>query len=300
MGISLRHAHLNPTLAEALPAAFVNDPMGYARSIEAKRRAPPAIVKMLRKEIEAPPVAKVAFVEKPLDIPKFLPFRSWQAKAQRAPHHLDCRSYPEPIIIPNKEQLERMRIPRLRDIQTLVSKAYRVSLTDLCSARRTAAVVEPRQVGMWLCKRLTQKSLPEIGRTFGGRDHTTVLHAVRKMEAEYAVGKLPLPQAIQQLLAGVAVDAIEIEPLPSEPKAPIVRGRRRAKRGDLLHSRSPRTPGRVLVVIEVHERGVVAINQATGYRSNVMHRYIHSDGKARFSGFDLESVPPAFTDGRES
>ena len=54
---------------------------------------------------------------------------------------------------------------------------------DLISARRTADVVRPRQIAMFLAKNLTPNSLPVIGRKFGGRDHTTVLHAVRKIEA---------------------------------------------------------------------------------------------------------------------
>jgi chromosomal replication initiator protein len=57
-----------------------------------------------------------------------------------------------------------------------------VSRADLLSSRRTANVVRPRQVAMYLAKVLTLRSLPEIGRRFGGRDHTTVLHAVRKIE----------------------------------------------------------------------------------------------------------------------
>ena len=57
-----------------------------------------------------------------------------------------------------------------------------MSRADLLSSRRTANVVRPRQVAMYLAKTLTLRSLPEIGRRFGGRDHTTVLHAVRKIE----------------------------------------------------------------------------------------------------------------------
>ena len=60
---------------------------------------------------------------------------------------------------------------------------YSVSRADILSSRRTAVVVKPRQVAMFLAKTLTMRSLPEIGRRFGGRDHTTVLHAVRKIEA---------------------------------------------------------------------------------------------------------------------
>ena len=72
---------------------------------------------------------------------------------------------------------------RIEDIQRIVARQYNVSRSDLLSSRRTANVVRPRQVAMYLSKILTLRSLPEIGRRFGGRDHTTVLHAVRKIEA---------------------------------------------------------------------------------------------------------------------
>jgi chromosomal replication initiator protein len=77
-------------------------------------------------------------------------------------------------------ELKRVRI---EDIQRVVARQYNVSRADLLSSRRTANVVRPRQVAMYLAKILTLRSLPEIGRRFGGRDHTTVLHAVRKIEA---------------------------------------------------------------------------------------------------------------------
>jgi len=76
-------------------------------------------------------------------------------------------------------ETERVRI---EDIQRVVARQYNVSRADLLSSRRTANVVRPRQVAMYLAKILTLRSLPEIGRRFGGRDHTTVLHAVRKIE----------------------------------------------------------------------------------------------------------------------
>ncbi len=81
--------------------------------------------------------------------------------------------------------LVRTREPRrvkIEDIQKLVATRYNVSRADILSERRTAAVVKPRQIAMYLAKALTPRSLPEIGRRFGGRDHTTVLHAVRKIE----------------------------------------------------------------------------------------------------------------------
>ena len=81
--------------------------------------------------------------------------------------------------------LVRNREPKrvkIEDIQKLVASRYNVSRSDILSERRTAAVVKPRQIAMYLSKVLTLRSLPEIGRRFGGRDHTTVLHAVRKIE----------------------------------------------------------------------------------------------------------------------
>lgn len=81
--------------------------------------------------------------------------------------------------------LVRTREPKrvkIEDIQKLVATHYNVSRADILSSRRTANVVRPRQIAMYLSKILTLRSLPEIGRRFGGRDHTTVLHAVRKIE----------------------------------------------------------------------------------------------------------------------
>jgi chromosomal replication initiator protein len=72
---------------------------------------------------------------------------------------------------------------RIEDIQNVVARRYNVSRADLLSSRRTMDVVRPRHVAMYLAKILTLRSLPEIGRRFGGRDHTTVLHAVRKIDA---------------------------------------------------------------------------------------------------------------------
>ena len=70
----------------------------------------------------------------------------------------------------------------IEEIQKRVSEHFNVRVTDMHSARRARAVARPRQVAMYLSKQLTSRSLPEIGRKFGGRDHTTVMHAVRKIE----------------------------------------------------------------------------------------------------------------------
>lgn len=68
-------------------------------------------------------------------------------------------------------------------IQKVVSEHYSLKQADLISERRARAVARPRQVAMWLAKQITTRSLPDIGRRFGGRDHTTVLHAVRRIES---------------------------------------------------------------------------------------------------------------------
>ncbi|TWB18773.1 chromosomal replication initiator protein DnaA [Nitrospirillum amazonense] len=70
----------------------------------------------------------------------------------------------------------------IEEIQKKVAEHYNIRLADMSSARRARAVARPRQVAMYLSKQLTARSLPEIGRKFGDRDHTTVMHAVRKVE----------------------------------------------------------------------------------------------------------------------
>ena len=68
------------------------------------------------------------------------------------------------------------------EIQKRVAEHFNLKMVDMVSARRARVVARPRQVAMYLAKQLTQRSLPEIGRKFGGRDHTTVMHAVRRIE----------------------------------------------------------------------------------------------------------------------
>jgi chromosomal replication initiator protein len=70
----------------------------------------------------------------------------------------------------------------IEEIQKKVAEHYTMRLADMYSDRRSRAVARPRQVAMYLAKKLTDKSLPEIGKKFGGRDHTTVMHAVRKVD----------------------------------------------------------------------------------------------------------------------
>lgn len=87
---------------------------------------------------------------------------------------------------------------RIEDIQRIVARHYNVSKTELLSNRRTRTIVKPRQIAMYLAKVMTPRSLPEIGRRFGGRDHTTVLHAVRKIE-DLSGGDNTLSQELELL-----------------------------------------------------------------------------------------------------
>ncbi|MDB5408729.1 MAG: chromosomal replication initiator protein DnaA [Rhodospirillales bacterium] len=84
------------------------------------------------------------------------------------------------------------------EIQKRVAEHYNIRLSDMHSARRARAVARPRQVAMFLCKQLTPRSLPEIGRKFGGRDHTTVMHAVKKIE-ELRATDLALAEDVELL-----------------------------------------------------------------------------------------------------
>ncbi|MEO3690920.1 chromosomal replication initiator protein DnaA [Roseateles paludis] len=72
----------------------------------------------------------------------------------------------------------------VENIQKTVADFYKIKVADMYSKKRPASIARPRQIAMYIAKELTQKSLPEIGELFGGRDHTTVLHAVRKIGGE--------------------------------------------------------------------------------------------------------------------
>lgn len=92
------------------------------------------------------------------------------------------------ITVPNTQELLRDllrsadRKVTIDEIQRKVADHFQIRLPDMHSPRRARVVARPRQVAMYLAKQLTQRSLPEIGRKFGGRDHTTVMHAVRKID----------------------------------------------------------------------------------------------------------------------
>jgi chromosomal replication initiator protein len=84
------------------------------------------------------------------------------------------------------------------EIQKRVAEHYNIRSADMHSARRAREIARPRQVAMYLCKMLTPRSLPEIGKKFGGRDHTTVIHAIRRIE-ELSVADKALAEDLQIL-----------------------------------------------------------------------------------------------------
>lgn len=91
----------------------------------------------------------------------------------------------------------------VRSIIEAVSEECGVSVVDILSHRRTAAFVRPRWIAMYLATKLTTKSLPEIGRCFGDRDHTTVLHAARRMR-DLLTGDPDLVALVEKLEARVS------------------------------------------------------------------------------------------------
>lgn len=119
-------------------------------------------------------------------------YLTWQH--MRAPITLDIA---ETVVRDLFQGVEPRRI-KIEDILRIISRHFGVSKGDLLSQRRHRSVVWPRQIGMYLAKQLTHRSLPEIGRRFGNRDHTTVLHAIRKIEGVIA-GDAGLRDEIDEL-----------------------------------------------------------------------------------------------------
>ncbi|MGF1650283.1 MAG: chromosomal replication initiator protein DnaA [Hyphomicrobiaceae bacterium] len=115
--------------------------------------------------------------------------RELEGAATRLHAHWQCMQVPitsdvaESVIRDLMSGIEPRRI-RVEDILKVVSRHYGVSRGDILSQRRHRSVVWPRQIGMYLAKQMTARSLPEIGRRFGNRDHTTVIHAIRKVDGE--------------------------------------------------------------------------------------------------------------------
>lgn len=156
----------------------------------------------LATEIHAPDLeTRLAILQKkadrlgmdlPRDVSMFLAdritsnIRELEGALNRLAAHADLIGAPITVDFA-KEQLKDLfrayeRIISIEDIQKKVADYYHIKIADMHSARRNRAIARPRQIAMYLAKQVTTRSFPEIGRSFGGRDHTTVIHAVRTIE----------------------------------------------------------------------------------------------------------------------
>ena len=113
------------------------------------------------------------FDREPVIQPEFL------KAARKLPPQLRHYQFIGPYCLPPSAQKRRITVA---EIKAVVSRFYRVPISEMVSARRGHDVAHPRQVAMYLAKTRTPRSLPHIGRMFGGRDHTTVIHAIRAVE----------------------------------------------------------------------------------------------------------------------
>lgn len=122
-----------------------------------------------RERLNHPPIKAAPVMIEPAAIAEPQPAKRpwWPPQLSPVYQEGDEPAAPPPILI--------------RDIKKSVCRFYDVALIDLMSERRTHNIVRPRQIAMYLTKTLTTRSLPYIGSQFGGKDHTTVLHAVRKI-----------------------------------------------------------------------------------------------------------------------
>lgn len=77
----------------------------------------------------------------------------------------------------------RVKGPLIADIQIATARYFQIPIVSMFSARRDRQIARPRQIAMYIAKHLTRRSMPDIGRRFGDRDHTTVIHAVKRIEA---------------------------------------------------------------------------------------------------------------------
>lgn len=97
----------------------------------------------------------------------------------------DCASYlrRRGFLIDGDPPVAKRHLPFIAEIQAAVSARFDIPLYEMTSARRAKEIARPRQVAMYLCRNMTRNSLPDIGRRFGNRDHTTVIHAIKRIEA---------------------------------------------------------------------------------------------------------------------
>ena len=104
----------------------------------------------------------------------------------------------------NFDDFELTRCPKVRDVIYATSRHFDVPVLDMLSSRRTKDIVRPRQIAMYLAKNMTPMSYTNIGRNFAGRDHTTVLHAVRKIQELVEDGNAPVISAVSAIRSEIA------------------------------------------------------------------------------------------------
>lgn len=160
------------------PRAFVTPSQRGEAEARAKRLAKIAALAIPDTPIVLRPPVEVAAPE--AKVAPDQPFDNW-AERQHEIHQ------PAPkqnwfYIVGEISEDGKRTIPTIREIQLAVCARYNIELRHILSEMRTARIVRPRHVAMYLAKKLTPHSFPEIGRRFGGKDHTTVLHALRKIE----------------------------------------------------------------------------------------------------------------------
>jgi len=123
-------------------------------------------------------------------------------------------------MIAQAEPVQPLNFPRIAEIQTVVCNHFDLTHMELISERRHRELVRPRQIAMYLAKQLTLRSLPEIGRHFGGRDHTTVIHAIRTIErlrgedADIALNVERCAEEVGRVAAERFADRVEYQASP--------------------------------------------------------------------------------------
>jgi chromosomal replication initiator protein len=100
----------------------------------------------------------------------------------RLNNNTDCNSISQCKIILKDLINDKVKLINIENIQKIVASFFQISLQEMLSPRRSRSLARPRQIAMYLSKKHTTKSLPDIGRKFSNRDHTTVIHAVRKID----------------------------------------------------------------------------------------------------------------------
>lgn len=152
-----------------------------------------------------PEVVTALAVEEPASAPK----TGEELIAEWAERQKEQFKEPWFSIVSEISERAQQRVNVLK-IQMATARYYGVTRADILSHRRTSKVVKPRQIAMYLCKILTMKSLPEIGRMFGDRDHTTVLHAVRKIE-DLRVHREDYAVEIAEIISSIYPDRVTAE-----------------------------------------------------------------------------------------